>query len=186
DDEYFRWDVAKSFIAGQLRHARELAALFAPSVNSYRRLVLGYEAPVYVAWSRRNRSALVRVPVYHPGKERATRCELRCPDPSCNPYLTFAAMLHAGLDGIENGYELPEPIDRNLYDLTHDERVAAGVDQLPETLGEAVDEMSKSGLVNEALGDHIFPPYIALKPAEWVDSRVQVTQWELDRYLAVT
>src|SRR5205085_1933072 len=130
----FRRDAAKGFIAGLLRHARELSALFAPSVNSYKRLVLGYEAPVYVAWSRRNRSALVRVPVYHPGKEKATRCELRCPDPSCNPYLTFAAMLHAGLDGIENGYELPEPIDRNLYDLTHDELVAAGVDALPESL----------------------------------------------------
>ena len=186
NDEYYLSDAGKGFIAGLLRHARELSALFAPSVNSYKRLVLGYEAPVYVAWSRRNRSALVRVPVYHPGKERATRCELRCPDPSCNPYLTFAAMLHAGLDGIENGYELPEPIERNLYDLTHDERVAAGVDQLPETLGEAVDEMSKSELVNKALGDHIFPRYIDLKREEWEDYRVQVTQWELDRYLAVT
>jgi glutamine synthetase len=186
NDEYYLSSDGKGFIAGLLRHARELSALFAPSVNSYKRLVLGYEAPVYVAWSRRNRSALVRVPVYHPGKEKATRCELRCPDPSCNPYLTFAAMLHAGLDGIENGYELPEPIERNLYDLSHDERIAAGVDQLPETLGEAVDEMSKSELVNKALGDHIFPRYIDLKREEWEDYRVQVTQWELDRYLAVT
>jgi glutamine synthetase len=186
DDEYYLSSDGKGFIAGLLRHARELSALFAPSVNSYKRLVLGYEAPVYVAWSRRNRSALVRVPVYHPGKERATRCELRCPDPSCNPYLTFAAMLHAGLDGIENGYELPEPIERNLYDLSHDERVAAGVDQLPETLGEAVEEMSRSELVRKALGDHIFPRYIDLKREEWEDYRVQVTQWELDRYLAVT
>ena len=186
DDEYYLSDAGKGFIAGLLRHARELSALFAPSVNSYKRLVLGYEAPVYVAWSRRNRSALVRVPVYHPGKEKATRCELRCPDPSCNPYLTFAAMLHAGLDGIENGYELAEPMERNLYDLTHEERVAAGVDQLPETLGEAVDEMAKSELVNKALGDHIFPRYIDLKREEWEDYRVQVTGWELERYLAVT
>ena len=118
DDEYHLSDVAKSFIAGQLRHARELSALFAPLVNSYKRLVPGYEAPVYIAWSRRNRSALVRVPMYHPGKERATRMELRCPDPSCNPYLTFAALLQAGLEGIEKGYELPEPMERNLYDLT--------------------------------------------------------------------
>jgi glutamine synthetase len=186
DDVYYLSEAGKGFIAGLLHHARELSALFAPSVNSYKRLVLGYEAPVYVAWSRRNRSALVRVPVYHPGKERATRCELRCPDPSCNPYLTFAAMLHAGLDGIEKGYDLPEPIERNLYDLSHDERIAAGVDQLPETLGEAVDEMSKSELVNKALGDHIFPRYIDLKREEWEDYRVQVTGWELERYLAVT
>jgi glutamine synthetase len=186
DDEYYLSAAGKGFIAGLLHHATELSALFAPSVNSYKRLVPGYEAPVYVAWSRRNRSALVRVPLYHPGKEQATRAELRCPDPSCNPYLTFAALLHAGLDGIEKGYELPEPMDRNLYDLTHDERVAAGVAQLPETLGEAVEEMAKSELVNRALGDHIFPRYIDLKREEWEDYRVQVTGWELERYLAVT
>jgi glutamine synthetase len=185
-DEYYLSAAGKGFIAGLLRHARELSALFAPSVNSYKRLVPGYEAPVYVAWSRRNRSALVRVPVYHPGKEKATRCELRCPDPSCNPYLTFAALLHAGLEGIEQGYELVDPMERNLYDLTHDERISLGVDQLPETLGEAVDEMSKSELVNKALGDHIFPRYIDLKREEWEDYRVQVTGWELERYLAVT
>jgi glutamine synthetase len=186
DDEYYLSQTGKGFIAGLLHHARELSALFAPSVNSYKRLVPGYEAPVYVAWSRRNRSALVRVPLYHPGKEQATRAELRCPDPSCNPYLTFAALLHAGLDGIEKGYDLPEPMDRNLYDLTHDERIAAGVAQLPETLGEAADEMSKSELVNKALGDHIFSRYIDLKREEWEDYRVQVTGWELERYLAVT
>jgi len=186
DDQYFLSETGKAFIAGQLKHAREICSIFAQWVNSYKRLVPGYEAPVYVAWSRRNRSALVRVPLYHPGKEQATRAELRCPDPSCNPYLTFAALLHAGLDGIENGYELPEPMDRNLYDLTHDERVAAGVAQLPETLGEAVEEMAKSELVNRALGDHIFPRYIDLKREEWEDYRVQVTGWELERYLAVT
>src|SRR5436190_12489691 len=117
NDAYQLSPVAKSFIAGQLKHAREISALFAQWVNSYKRLVPGYEAPVYIAWSRRNRSALVRVPVYHPGKEQATRAEFRCPDPACNPYLTFAAMLHAGLEGIEKGYELPEPMERNLYDL---------------------------------------------------------------------
>jgi glutamine synthetase len=186
DDEYFLSDTAKSFIAGQLRHARELAALFAPSVNSYKRLVPGYEAPVYVAWSRRNRSALVRVPLYHPGKERATRAELRCPDPSCNPYLTFAALLQAGLEGIERGYELPAPMERNLYDLTAEERLHMGIAQLPETLGEAIDEMSRSEVVEKALGGHIFSRYIDLKRAEWDDYRVQVTPWELDRYLSVT
>ena len=186
DDEYFLSDVAKSFIAGQLRHAREMSALFAPSVNSYKRLVPGFEAPVYVGWSRRNRSALVRVPLYHPGKERATRAELRCPDPSCNPYLTFAALLQAGLEGIEKGYELPPPVESNLYDLTDEERQSMGVDQLPETLGEAIDVMAGSEVVEKALGSHVFPRYIDLKRAEWQDYRVQVTPWELERYLAVT
>ena len=186
DDEYYLSDEAKGFIAGLLKHAREMSALFAPSVNSYKRLVPGYEAPVYVAWSRRNRSALVRVPVYHPGKEQATRAELRCPDPSCNPYLTFAAFLHAGLDGIENGYELAEPMERNLYDLTHDDREALGIEQLPETLGEAVDAMAESELVEKALGEHIFPRYIDLKREEWENYRVQVTPWEIEQYLAVT
>jgi glutamine synthetase len=186
DDEYYLSDAAKAFIAGQLRHARELSALFAPSVNSYKRLVPGYEAPVYVAWSRRNRSALVRVPLYHPGKEKATRMELRCPDPSCNPYLTFAALLHAGLEGIEKGYELPEPMERNLYDLSPQEREERGIEQLPETLGEAIDCMAHSDMVRKALGDHIFPRYIDLKREEWDEYRVQVTAWELDKYLAVT
>jgi glutamine synthetase len=186
DDQYYLSDVAKAFIAGQLRHARELAALFAPSVNSYKRLVPGYEAPVYIAWSRRNRSALVRVPLYHPGKEKATRMELRCPDPSCNPYLTFAALLHAGLEGIERGYELPEPMERNLYDLAPEERDSLGIQQLPETLGEAIEEMAGSALVEKALGGHIFSRYIDLKREEWEEYRVQVTPWELERYLAVT
>jgi glutamine synthetase len=186
DDQYFLSDVAKSFIAGQLRHARELSALFAPSVNSYKRLVPGYEAPVYIAWSRRNRSALVRVPLYHPGKESATRAELRCPDPSCNPYLTFAALLQAGLEGIEKGYELAPPMDTNLYHLTAEERKERGIVALPETLGEAIEEMAQSALIERALGEHIFSRYIDLKRAEWSDYRVQVTPWELDRYLAVT
>ena len=118
NDQYFLSDVGKAFIAGQLKHAREICSIFAQWVNSYKRLVPGFEAPVYVAWSRRNRSALVRVPLYHPGKEKATRMELRCPDPACNPYLTFAALLQAGLEGIERGYELPEPMEKNLYHLS--------------------------------------------------------------------
>src|SRR3954449_2040167 len=156
DGDHHLSATAKSYIAGLLHHSREIAALFAPNVNSYKRLVLGYEAPVYIAWSRRNRSALVRVPMYHPGKEQATRCELRCPDPACNPYLTFAALLQAGLEGIEKGYELPPPMETNLYDLTADERARLGIEQLPETLGEAIEEMSKSALVLEALGEHVF------------------------------
>jgi glutamine synthetase len=185
DGDHHLSDAAKSYIAGLLRHAREIAALFAPNVNSYKRLVPGYEAPVYCAWSQRNRSALVRVPMYHPGKEQATRCELRCPDPSCNPYLTFAAMLHAGLEGIENGYECPEPMERNLYELSHDERIERGIEQLPETLGEAIEVLAESDLVRKALGDHIFERYVELKRAEWEDYRIQVTRWELDKYLPV-
>jgi glutamine synthetase len=185
DGHYHLSDTARAFIAGLLRHAREVAALFAPTVNSYKRLVPGYEAPVYVAWSQRNRSALVRVPMYQPGKEQATRCELRCPDPSCNPYLTFAALLQAGLEGVEKGYDIPEPMERNLYELSHDERLGRGIDQLPETLGEAVEEMASSQLVRRALGDHIFNRYVALKREEWEEYRIQVTRWELERYLPI-
>ena len=185
DDRYFLSDTAKAFIAGQLRHARETSSIFAQWVNSYKRLVPGYEAPVYVAWSRRNRSALVRVPLYHPGREQATRMELRCPDPACNPYLTFAVLLHAGLDGIEHGYELPEPMDRNLYHLSPEERRRLGIEQLPETLGEAIEITAESELVLRALGEHAFNRYVDIKRREWEDYRVQVTQWELDRYLPV-
>ena len=131
NDQYFLSDIGKAFIAGQLRHAREICSIFAQWVNTYKRLVPGFEAPVYCAWSRRNRSALVRVPLYHPGKEQATRMELRCPDPACNPYLTFAALLQAGLEGIEKGYELPEPMEKNLYHLSPDERRRLGIEQLP-------------------------------------------------------
>jgi len=185
DDEYFLSDMAKSFIAGQLRHARELAALFAPSVNSYKRLVPGFEAPVYIAWSRRNRSALVRVPLYRPGKEQATRMELRCPDPACNPYLTFAALLQAGLEGIEKGYELPEPMEKNLYHISPEERKRLGIEQLPETLGEAIELTAESELVLRTFGEHIFNRYVEIKRQEWEDYRVQVTEWELDRYLSI-
>jgi glutamine synthetase len=185
DDAYFLSDVAKAFIAGQLRHARELCSLFAQWVNSYKRLVPGYEAPVYVAWSRRNRSALVRVPHYHPGGEASTRMELRCPDPACNPYLTFAALLQAGLEGIEKGYELPEPMERNLYHLAPDDRRRLGIEQLPETLGEAIELTAESELVLRTLGEHMFNRYIEIKRQEWDDYRVQVTRWELDRYLPV-
>ena len=145
----------------------------------------GFEAPVYVAWSRRNRSALVRVPLYHPGKEQATRMELRCPDPACNPYLTFAALLQAGLEGIEKGYELPEPMEKNLYHLAPDERRRLGIEQLPETLGEAIELTAESELVLRTLGEHMFNRFVEIKRQEWEDYRVQVTQWELDRYLPV-
>src|SRR5918911_5733315 len=185
DDEYFLSDVGKAFIAGQLKHAREVSSIFAQWVNSYKRLVPGYEAPVYVAWSQRNRSALIRIPLYKPGSEQATRAEIRCPDPACNPYLTFAALLHAGLEGIERGYELPEPMETNLYHLTAEQRRERGIVSLPETLGEAIDELSQSELARKALGPHIFERYVELKRKEWDDYRVQLTDWERERYLSV-
>ena len=185
DDEWSLSEVGKGFIAGQLRHAREIAAVFAQWVNSYKRLVPGYEAPVYAAWSRRNRSALIRIPLYKPGNEQATRAEIRCPDPACNPYLTFAALLHAGLEGIEQGYELPPPMEKNLYKLSADERKERGIVALPESLGEAIEELAGSDLVRRALGDHIFDAYVKLKRAEWDEYRVQLTPWELEKYLPV-
>jgi glutamine synthetase len=185
DDKWHLSDTGKAFIAGQLRHAREIAAVFAQWVNSYKRLVPGYEAPVYVAWSQRNRSALIRIPLYKPGSEQATRAEIRCPDPACNPYLLFACLLHAGLDGIEQGYELPDPMETNLYHLTAEQRRERGIVSLPETLGEAIDELSRSDLARKALGPHIFDRYVELKRKEWDEYRVQLTDWEMKKYLAV-
>src|SRR5262245_601783 len=184
DDKWHLSQTGKAFIAGQLRHAREISAVFAQWVNSYKRLVPGYEAPVYVAWSRRNRSALIRIPLYKPGAEQATRAEIRCPDPACNPYLTFAALLHAGLEGIEQGYELPDPMETNLYHLSSEQRRERGIVSLPETLGEAIDELAASEVARKALGPHIFERYVELKRREWDEYRVQLTEWELDRYLS--
>src|SRR6476469_2784710 len=185
DDQYDLSPTAKAFIAGQLKHAREIAPLFAQWVNSYKRLVPGYEAPTYLAWSRRNRSALIRVPLYHPGKEQATRAELRCPDPACNPYLCFSAMLHAGLEGIEKGYELPEPMEQNLYHLTPEEREKRGIEELPETLGEAIELAAESELVLRVLGEHAFNRFVEIKRAEWEDYRVQVTPFEIEQFLPI-
>jgi glutamine synthetase len=185
EDKWHLSSVGKAFIAGQLKHAREIAAVFAQWVNSYKRLVPGYEAPVYVAWSQRNRSALIRIPVYKPGHEQATRAEIRCPDPACNPYLTFACLLQAGLEGIERGYELPDPMETNLYHLTAEQRKERGIVALPETLGEAIDELADSELVRKALGPHIFDRYVEIKRQEWDEYRVQLSQWEMDKYLPV-
>ncbi len=185
NDEYHLSKVAKGFIAGQLKHAKEFCAIFAQWVNSYKRLVPGYEAPVYIAWSQRNRSALIRVPFYHPGKEQSTRAEFRAADPACNPYLTFAAFLAAGLEGVEKSYELPEPIDKNLYELTVKERQDMGIESLPNNLSEAVDELEKSELMRRTLGDHIFFRYIELKRKEYAEYRLQVTPWEIKKYFPV-
>jgi glutamine synthetase len=183
-DEHNLSKVAKAFIAGLLVHAREMTPITNPLVNSYKRLVPGYEAPVYAAWSRRNRSALIRIPLYKPGNEQATRAEIRCPDPACNPYLTFAALLHAGLEGIEKGYELPDEMTTNLYRLSDEEREEQGVEALPGSLGEAIEELAKSELMRKALGEHIFPRYVELKRREWDEYRIQVSEWEKERYLS--
>ncbi len=176
---------ARSYIAGLLHHSPEICSLFAQTTNSYKRLVPGYEAPVYIAWSRRNRSALIRVPLYHPGQEKATRCEFRACDPACNPYLTFAAMLQAGLEGIEKKYKVPNAMEQNLYHLTDAERKKRRIATLPDSLGCAVSFTEKSSLVKKTLGDHIFPRFVELKKKEWNDYRIQVSQYELDRYYSV-
>ncbi len=184
-DKYNLSEVGKSYIAGILKHAPEIISILAPWVNSYKRLVPGFEAPVYIAWSRRNRSALIRVPMYLPGKEAATRMELRCPDPSGNPYLQFAAMLTAGLKGIEEGYKLPEPMELNLYHLTDDERKERGIKSLPASLGEAIAIAERSDLVKEILGPHCFERFIEIKKKEWDEFRIQVTEYEIKRYFPI-
>ena len=185
DDAYGLSKTAKHFIAGQLAHARGMCGVIAPLVNSYRRLVPGFEAPVYVAWARTNRSALIRVPAIRGGNTAATRIELRCPDPSCNPYLGFAAMLAAGIDGIENELPLPEPVEENLYHFTDEDLKRRNVPVLPATLGEAVDEMEKDPIIRQALGDHVFDRLVEAQRAEWGEFRRHVSQWERDRYLEV-
>jgi glutamine synthetase len=185
DDPYHLSAVGKSFIAGLLRHAREISSVVAQWVNSYKRLVPGYEAPVYISWARRNRSTLVRVPMYKPGNENATRAEFRCPDPACNPYLAFAVMLAAGLKGIEEGYALPEPHEEDIYQLSEDERAERNIQSLPDSLAEAVAETERSSLVREALGDHIFEQFIANKKIEWDRYRRHVSRYELEKYLPI-
>ncbi len=185
-DKNDRWHlsaVGKHFIAGQLKHAREISLLLAPCVNSYKRLVPGYEAPVYVSWAQRNRTALIRVPVYRPGNEHAQRAELRCPDPSCSPYLAFAAMLQAGLAGIKNEYPMPDPVEPNIYEMAMEERRDRGLQNLPVSLWEAIGEAEASELVRGTLGEHLFERFIFSKKMEWDAYRVQVTSYELEQYL---
>ncbi|MGD9696594.1 MAG: glutamine synthetase family protein [Thermoleophilia bacterium] len=183
DDPHFLSQEGRAFIAGLLRHAREVACVFAQWVNSYKRLVPGFEAPVYAAWSRRNRSAIVRVPPRRPDDGEVTRVELRGPDPACNPYLTFAALLEAGLNGIERGYALPPSMEQNLYDLAPDEIGRMGIEALPQSLGEAIELGAGSELLLTCFGEHIHTRYVELKRAEWEEYRAQVTPYELERYL---
>lgn len=183
--EYMLSDVAMSYIAGVLKHIRAIAAVSSPTVNSYKRLVPGYEAPVYLSWARRNRSALIRIPRYSKGNTKATRCEVRCPDPSCNPYLAFALMLKAGLDGIKNNLTPPAPVEEDLFEFTAADLKERNIATMPGSLGEALDEMEKDPLIKETLGAHTYSKYLEAKRAEWDSYRLYVSQWELDRYMEV-
>jgi glutamine synthetase len=183
-DEVGLSKVAKGFIAGLLHHAREMTAVTNQWVNSYKRLVVGYEAPVYVSWARNNRSTLVRVPAPKKGKDESARVELRSPDPACNPYLAFAAMLGAGLKGVQEGCELPPEAGANLYELTPEERMAEGITSLPETLAEAIDVMEQSELMADILGEHVFEWFLRNKRAEWDAYKTRITPYEIERYLS--
>jgi len=182
-DEYGLSEVARYFIAGQLHHARGMSALLCPLVNSYKRLVAGYEAPSYVTWARINRSALIRIPQIASSHPEATRVELRCPDPSCNPYLAFAVMLKCGLDGIKKRLALPPPVEENLYTFDAAELRRRSIGALPATLGQALDELRRDELIQETLGEQLYTSFLEAKTIEWEDYRRHVSQWELDHYL---
>ena len=175
-------NIARSFIAGLLKYIKEMTAILNPTVNSYKRLVPGFEAPTYISWANRNRSALIRIPTR---RKDATRCELRSPDLSGNPYLQFAAMLAAGLKGIEEKLEPPETVEKNIYSLSEQERKNHGIDHLPESLGHAISLMEKSKLLKDTLGEHIFENFLHVKHQEWEEYRTRITKWEIDKYLHV-
>jgi glutamine synthetase len=181
-DELNLSKAARGFIAGLLHHAQEITAVTNQSVNSYKRLVVGYEAPTYIAWARNNRSVIVNIPPIKKGQAENARIEYRAPDSACNPYLAFSVVLMAGLKGVEEGYDLPPETATNLYQLTDEERMAENIDSLPHSLSEALELMRGSELVAEALGEHVFEWFIRNKRAEWMDYKTQVTQFELDRY----
>jgi glutamine synthetase len=184
-DSYHLSQEARYYIAGLLSHAPEITAVCNQWVNSYKRLVPGYEAPVYLSWARRNRSDLIRVPEYRPGREKATRIEFRSPDPACNPYLCFALMLAAGLDGIKNKLPAPDPIEENVYEMSSEERKERNIGTLPGSLAEAIQLAENSALVRETLGEHVFSSFIENKKKEWDEYRIQVTEYELEKYLPI-
>lgn len=182
-DSYGLSRLARHFIAGQLAHARAMTAVLNPLVNSYRRLVPGYEAPVYVSWARQNRSALIRIPTVRTGRQGATRIELRCPDPACNPYLAHAVMLAAGIDGIERELPLPEPVEENLYHFSEADLIRRNVATLPRTLGEAIEELRYNDVMRDALGAHVYEHLTEYQTQEWRTFCSHVTAWERERYL---
>jgi len=183
DAPYHLSKTARSFVAGLLKYGPEITAITSQWVNSYKRLVPGYEAPVYLSWAKQNRADLIRVPEYKPGRENATRIEYRSPDPACNPYLCFSVMLAAGLEGIEKGLTPPDPVEENVYEMRDDERRKRGIGTLPSNLWEAIQLLEKSELVRKALGDHVFNAFIRNKMIEWDRYRIQVTEYEVKRYL---
>ena len=185
NDKYYLSDIAKKYIAGVLTHVKEFTVVLNQWVNSYKRLVPGFEAPVYICWARRNRSTLVRVPLYKPGKEKATRIELRSPDPACNPYLAFSCMLNSGLKGIEKGYKLPDPVEMDVYHLSDEEREKMGIDCLPGSLNRAIEYARNSELLREILGDHIFEHFLTSKKVEWDEYSINVHPYEMKRYLPI-
>ena len=180
---YHLSDLAKHFIAGQLHHIKALNLVINPTVNSYKRLVVGYEAPVNVAWGQRNRSALIRVPRYTPGREKAVRVEIRCPDPAANPYLTFAALLAAGLDGIEKKMEVPDPVEDDIFEMSQEEMDRLGIGTVAASLKEAIDAFTENDVIRNAVGEFTSRKLISIKQAEWDDYRTSVSGWELDKYL---
>ena len=184
-NKYHLSEIALSFIAGQLKHARGFAAITNPLVNSYKRLVPGYEAPVYVAWGQTNRSALIRIPRYTPGREAAVRCELRCPDPAANPYLVFTVMLAAGLDGIKNKLTPPNPVEENIFEFSEKEAKKYQIENLPENLRYAIKALKEDEVIVKSLGEHIFENFVAAKKAEWDSYKLFVSEWEHNQYLEV-
>jgi glutamine synthetase len=185
DGEYHLSDTGRSYIAGLLKHVREFTLVTNQWVNSYKRLVPGYEAPCYISWGQRNRSSLIRIPMYRYGKEKATRIELRSPDPACNPYLAFAVMLASGLQGIKEKYTLMPPMEDNIYEMSEQERKKRKIDSLPDSLENAVKIFEKSDLMRETLGEHVFKSLIANKLEEWDHYRVHVSQYEIDKFYPV-
>lgn len=181
-DKYRLSSLAYHFMGGQLKHIREMAAVLCPTVNSYKRLVRGFEAPVYICWAQRNRSALIRVPRYSRGRKKSTRLELRCPDPSCNPYLAFAVMLAAGLKGIKEKIDPPDPVEEDVYGFDDAKLAKFYIKTLPEDLGEALEEFKRSKLMKQTLGEHIFSKYFDIKMTEWKEFQRNVTDWELEKY----
>lgn len=183
DRKYNLSETAFNFIAGQIKHIDAMCAILCPTVNSYKRLVSGFEAPVYITWAGMNRSALLRVPKWFKARPQAARIELRCPDSSCNPYLAFAVMLKAGLDGIKNNLKPPEPVEENIYQLDNESLVQKKIDLLPTSLAEALNALKKDKILQETLGKHLFERYIDVKTKEWDEFKQQVTNWELETYL---
>jgi len=178
-------DLAKRYIAGLIKHAPEFTLITNQWINSYKRLVPGYEAPIYTTWAVRNRSDMIRIPAYKLGKEKATRIEIRSPDPACNPYLAFSALLAAGLEGIEKNYPIVDAVERNVYNLSEEERQELNIETLPGDLYEAIKAMEKSQVIKKALGDHVFHSLIENKKLEWADYRAQLTDWEMKNYFPI-